>query len=61
MSLPLLLAHGALGDFDEVIYLSAAFIFLCLMGIQWVVSRNTHARFESDDQSPETASHVPLE
>ena len=61
MSLPLLLAHGASGNFDEVIYLSAGFILLCLMGIQWVISRNTHPKFESDDESPETTDHFRLE
>ena len=61
MSLPLLLAHGALGDFDEVIYLSAAFIFLCIMGVQWVISRNTHPKFESNNEKPETGEHFRLE
>ena len=34
-----ILAHGALGDFDELIFLSIAAIFLIMMGIAWVRSR----------------------
>ena len=61
LSLPLLPAHGALGSFDEVIYLSAAFIFLVIMGVQWVISRNSRPKIESDDEKPETGDHIRLE
>jgi len=41
MSTPIILAHGALGVWDEVIFLGIAAIFFIMMGISWVKSRNT--------------------
>lgn len=38
-----ILAHGALGIFDELIFISVAAIFLVMMGISWVNSRNQSA------------------
>ena len=46
MSFPIIPAHGALGPFDELIMLGAAVIFLVMMGISWVKSRNTRPEFE---------------
>jgi hypothetical protein len=40
MHLPVILAHGALGVWDEVIFLSVAAIFLIMMGISWIRSRS---------------------
>ncbi|MFO7321120.1 MAG: hypothetical protein DIU68_005295 [Chloroflexota bacterium] len=40
MNLPVLLAHGALGPFDEILFLGIAVIFLAMMGISWVRSRH---------------------
>ena len=34
-----ILAHGSLGEWDELIFLSIAAIFLIMMGIAWVRSR----------------------
>jgi hypothetical protein len=34
-----LLAHGALGPWDELIFLSVFVIFVIIMGISWVRSR----------------------
>jgi hypothetical protein len=34
-----LLAHGALGPWDELIFLSVFVIFIIIMGISWVRSR----------------------
>lgn len=36
---PILLAHGALGPWDELIFLSVFVIFLVMMGISWARSR----------------------
>ena len=36
---PFILAHGSLGGWDEVVFLSIAAIFLIMMGISWVRSR----------------------
>jgi len=44
--MPFLLAHGALGWADEIIFASVAFFFLVMMGLQWVKSR---ADGEADD------------
>ncbi len=33
------LAHGSLGEWDELVFLSIAAIFLIMMGISWVRSR----------------------
>jgi hypothetical protein len=43
-----ILAHGALGPYDELIMGSAAVIFLLMMGISWVRSRNTRPDFEDE-------------
>jgi hypothetical protein len=62
MPFPVLLAHGALGPFDEVIFLSVAFIFFAMMGISWFKSRNMPPEFkepappapnEPEPESPE--------
>lgn len=34
------LAHGALGYWDEAIFIGVALLFFVLMGISWVQSRN---------------------
>jgi hypothetical protein len=53
MSVPIILAHGALGNWDEVIFLSLAAIFLTMMGVSWVRSR---AATLEDPPTPESAS-----
>lgn len=40
MALPVLLAHGALGPFDEIILVGVAVVFLILMAISWIKSRS---------------------
>jgi len=49
--MPVILAHGALGPFDEIIFLSIAIVFLVMMGISWVRSQ----------QLPEEESEAPGE
>jgi hypothetical protein len=46
MHFPVILAHGALGPYDELIMLGAVVVFLIMMGISWVKSRNTRPEFE---------------
>lgn len=36
---PILLAHGTLGAWDELIFLSVFVIFLIIMGVAWARSR----------------------
>lgn len=41
------LAHGALGPYDELIFLGISVIFLVMMGISWFTSRGA----VDDDQA----------
>jgi hypothetical protein len=43
-----ILAHGALGVFDELLFLAVSVIFLVMMGVSWVRSRNLPPE-EDDD------------
>lgn len=47
-----LLAHGALGPWDELIFLSVFVIFIIIMGISWVRSR----ALGDDDLEEETVT-----
>lgn len=67
MSIHILLAHGSLGNWDEVIFLSIAAVFLIMMGISWIRSRaNAPDEAEAPPPSKPTASegdsqdHFPL-
>lgn len=40
MDIPVILAHGALGAWDELIFLGVAALFLMMMGISWLRSRS---------------------
>ena len=56
--MPVILAHGALGPFDEIIFLSIAGVFLAMMGISWVRSQqlpdeDTEAADESREPEAE--------
>ena len=53
MNTPVILAHGGLGDWDEVIFLSVAAIFLVMMGISWIRSRGVPLN-EPEKQNHET-------
>lgn len=37
--MPVILAHGALGPFDEIIFFGIAVVFLGMMGLSWVRSQ----------------------
>jgi len=53
-----ILAHGSLGEWDELIFLSIAAIFLIMMGIAWVRSRvsTPEALEEPTDSTPASTS-----
>ncbi len=51
MSFQYVLAHGSLGAYDELIFLSVSIIFFVMMGVSWVISRNT----------PQPPSDTPIE
>jgi hypothetical protein len=40
MSLPIISAHGALGNLDEIIFLGVAVTFIMLMVVTWLRSRS---------------------
>lgn len=52
MPFQVILAHGALGPFDELIMLGVGAIFLVMMGVSWVRSRNTRPDFELQETQP---------
>ncbi len=56
MNWPMVLAHGALGSWDELIFLSIAAIFFIIMAVAWARSR---AMQGGEDISPvDTASEA---
>ena len=70
MHLPIILAHGALGGWDELVFLGVAAIFLVMMGISWVRSRNstlppdqpeTQSASEPTPSDANTPDHFRLE
>ncbi len=52
--MPFILAHGALGPFDELIFLGIAVVFLVMMGISWLRSQELPEEdIELPAESPE--------
>lgn len=45
-----ILAHGALGWYDELVFLGVAVIFLAMMGVSWFRTRMTEY---DDDRRPD--------
>ena len=58
-----LLAHGALGGYDELVYAGVAVIFVVMMGISWVRSQNLELEDEPshEAESDENPDHITLE
>lgn len=46
--MPSMLAHGALGPYDEIIFLGIAAAFLGMMGVSWLRSQQVDDEFEDD-------------
>ena len=57
MDTPIILAHGALGPWDELMFLGVGAVFLVMMGISWVRSRNTPP--EIDESADPAAQPTP--
>lgn len=53
---PTILAHGALGAFDEIIFLGVGVVFLVMMGISWLKSRNVKPEFDDPNIPAEATS-----
>lgn len=51
MQVPVILAHGALGWADELIFLGVIVVFLGMMFISWFRSRNMD--FDENDLMPQ--------
>lgn len=60
MTLPIFLAHGALGAWDEIIFISVFAVFLAIMGIAWVRSRAIGDR-DIDDDEPASPFDTPAD
>ena len=67
MSFSFYLAHGGLGDFDELIFIGVSVIFVGMMAVSWIRSRNMEPEFD-DESSPsqstdgqENADHFRLD
>ena len=49
--MPAILAHGALGPFDEIIFLGIAIVFLLMMGVSWLRSQQLPAdEIDAEDE-----------
>ena len=53
--MPVILAHGALGPFDEIIFIGIAVIFLGMMGLSWLRSQD----LEEDEPHPGEPAAAP--
>lgn len=53
--MPVILAHGALGPFDEIIFIGIAVIFLGMMGLSWLRSQG----LEDDELEPGEPAAAP--
>ncbi len=56
--IPLVLAHGALGAFDELLFLAVAVVFVALMVTAWIRSRNS-ALDEDEDATRDSSASTP--
>ncbi len=50
--MPIVLAHGALGAFDEIIFLSIALVFVVMMALSWL--RSQQLPDEDDEAAAES-------
>jgi hypothetical protein len=49
-------AHGALGYWDEVIFVGVAVVFLLMMGISWLKSRDSASEYDPKQPIDQTTS-----
>ena len=61
--MPVILAHGALGPFDEIIFLGIALVFLVMMGLSWARSQQLPADEIEPDEGDDAVDkeHFKLE
>ena len=53
---PVLLAHGALGWWDDLIFLGIIVLFVGMMIVSWFTSRDEN--FETDDLMPQSTQET---
>lgn len=58
--MPPILAHGALGAYDEIIFLGIAVAFLGMMGLSWLRSQQIDDSTEGDSLESD-GEHFELE
>jgi hypothetical protein len=54
MPFPVIIAHGALGYWDEVIFVSVVIVFLVMMANSWIRSRD-----ELPEETPPAPQQAP--
>ena len=61
--MPVILAHGALGPFDEIIFLGIAVVFLGMMGVSWARSQQLPDEEidAADESGAQDEDHFELE
>ncbi len=60
--MPVILAHGALGPFDEIIFIGIAVIFVMMMAVSWFRSQAmTEDDFEDEDSLGKEGEHFELQ
>jgi len=57
--MPIILAHGALGAFDEIVFLCIALVFVGMMAFSWLRSQQMPA--EDEEAGASHAEHFELE
>jgi hypothetical protein len=55
----MIIAHGALGPWDEIIFLGVVAIFVGMMGMSWIRSRNTEPEFDETSDDAPTKTDTP--
>ena len=60
--MPVILAHGALGPFDEIIFIGIAVIFVAMMALSWFRSQAlTEEEYVDEDQNANEREHFDLQ
>lgn len=60
--MPVILAHGALGPFDEIIFIGIAIIFVAMMAVSWFRSQAmTEDEFEDEESLSNEGEHFELQ
>ena len=60
MRIPIILAHGALGRLDEVIFIGVAIVFFVMMDVSWIKSRSMEPLL-NDEEEPKPNDNEPNE